>query len=62
MQRFTKDREDDIKYTSNTSEKERVWNLIKKIQFCMFTTKHGESIHALPKAAHIDEDSWRFFF
>lgn len=41
---------------------DRVWNLMKKIGFCMLSTRDGEDIRARPMAAHIARDEHAIYF
>jgi general stress protein 26 len=47
---------------TNDAEVERVWNLLKKIGFCMLSTHDGEDIRARPMAAYIDRDEPAIYF
>lgn len=41
---------------------DRVWELIEKIDFCMFVTWKGDRPHARPLSSRIDRDEHAIFF
>ena len=41
---------------------QRVWTLMKKIGFCMLSTKDGEDIRARPMAPHISREENAIYF
>lgn len=45
-----------------TDEQKHVWDLIEKVRFCMFTTRHGEMMHARPMAAYVDKQDGYIYF
>jgi general stress protein 26 len=47
---------------SNDADVDRVWNLLKKIGFCMLSTHDGEHIRARPMAAYVDRDERAIYF
>lgn len=47
---------------ADDNDVDRVWNLMNKISFCMFSTREGEDIRARPMAAHIARDDNAIYF
>lgn len=41
---------------------DRVWELMRKIGFCILSTKDGEDIRSRPMAAHVDRDENAIYF
>ncbi len=41
---------------------ERAWQLMKKIGFCMLTTRNGESLRSRPMAAHVQPEEGMVYF
>lgn len=41
---------------------DRVWSLMEKIRFCMFTTLDGQDIRSRPMAAHVERDEHAIYF
>ena len=41
---------------------DRVWRLMKKIGFCMLSTRDGEDIRARPMAAHVAPEEHAIYF
>jgi general stress protein 26 len=47
---------------ANDKDVERVWTLIKKIGFCMLSTRDGDDIRARPMAPHISREENAIYF
>lgn len=41
---------------------DRVWELMEKIRFCMFSTHDGEDIRSRPMAAHVEREQNAIYF
>lgn len=44
------------------SDGERVWDLMRKITFCMLSSRDGEDIRSRPMAAHVEQDEHAIYF
>ncbi len=47
---------------ADSSDTDRVWELMKKIGFCMLSTHDGEDIRARPMAPHFKRESNTIYF
>jgi len=47
---------------ADDSDIERVWTLMKKIAFCMLSTRDGDDIRARPMAPHISREENAVYF
>lgn len=47
---------------TETDHVDRVWELAKKITFCMLATRDGEDIRARPMAAYVRREEDAFYF
>lgn len=45
-----------------SDDTDRVWELMEKIGFCMFSTHDGEDIRSRPMAAHVERDENAIYF
>jgi general stress protein 26 len=59
-QRFRCSKE--IFVTDHNDDIERVWALMKKIGFCMLSTRVGDTIRSRPMAAHVVPDEHAVYF
>jgi general stress protein 26 len=48
--------------TDSTDDKARVWEMMERIGFCMFSTHDGEQIRSRPMAAHPVEEEGIVYF
>jgi general stress protein 26 len=48
--------------TDTTDDKARVWEMMERIGFCMFSTHDGEEIRSRPMAAHPVEEEGIVYF
>ena len=46
----------------NDDDRARVWEMMSKIRFCMFSTLDGEEIRSRPMAAHPEPDEGSIYF
>lgn len=44
------------------TDRDRVWELIDKIGFCMLSTHDGQDIRARPMSAHVDREDHAVYF
>ncbi len=47
---------------TSDEDTDRVWQLMKKIGFCMLSTRDGEDIRSRPMAAHVEPDQDAIYF
>jgi general stress protein 26 len=47
---------------ADTEDVTRVWELMEKIGFCMFTSVDGEELRSRPMAAYVERDEGRICF
>jgi general stress protein 26 len=48
--------------TDSTDDQARVWEMMKTIGFCMFTTVEGEALRSRPMAAHAEPQDGAIYF
>ena len=48
--------------TTASDDTTRVWELMEKIGFCMFTSMDGEELRSRPMAAYVERDENRILF
>lgn len=47
---------------TTADDRARVWEMMKRIGFCMFSTLDGEEIRSRPMAAHVEADDGLVYF